>query len=49
VIDISLEIMKMQFEDPRLISEQEISRLAAAFRPYGEIESMTGAAVSNAS
>lgn len=49
MIDIPLEMINRQFNDPRLISEREIAKLAAAFRPYGEIDSMTGGAVSNAS
>ncbi|WP_293304859.1 hypothetical protein [Pedobacter sp. UBA5917] len=49
MINIPLEIMNMQFNDPRLISEREMNKLAATFRPYGEIDSMTGSAVSNAS
>jgi len=49
MIDIPVEIMNMQFNDPRLIPEREIVKLAAAFRPYSEIDSMTGGPVSNAS
>lgn len=49
MIKIPLEIMDKQFNDPRLISDHEMSKLAATFRPFGEIDSMTGNAVSNAS
>ncbi|MDQ0640322.1 hypothetical protein QF042_003887 [Pedobacter sp. W3I1] len=48
-IDIPIAIMNMQFNDPRLTPDREIGKLAAAFRPYSEIDSMTGGPVSNAS
>ncbi|RLJ69599.1 hypothetical protein [Pedobacter alluvionis] len=49
MMEIPIDIMNMQFNDPELIPEQEIGKLAAAFRPYNEIDSMTGRPVSNAS
>jgi len=49
MIDIPIAIINMQFNDPRLIPELEIGKLAAAFRPYSEIDSMTGGPISNAS
>lgn len=49
MMEIPIDIMNMQFNDPGLIPELEISKLAAAFRAYSEIDSMTCGPVSNAS
>jgi hypothetical protein len=49
MMEIPIGIMNMQFNDPGLIPELEIGKLAAAFHPYSEIDSMTGGVVSNAS
>jgi hypothetical protein len=49
MMEIPTNIMNMQFNDPGLIPEREIGKLAAAFRPYSEIDSITGGTVSNAS
>lgn len=49
MMEIPIDIMNMQFNDPGLIPELEISKLAAAFRAYSEIDAMTCGPVSNAS
>lgn len=49
LLEIPLTLIDKQFRDPRLIKEEEIRKLAAKFRPNGEIEAMTDRAVSNAS
>jgi len=49
MMKIPTAIMNMPFNNPELIPEVEIGKLAAAFRHYSEIDSIIVGPVSNAS